>query len=210
MAKWFYHIKPVAGYLLWPYVAFLAFANALNWCVKLQETSSVFMHAATKRADACLRSAVPAWPTRLLHPWWMCSPPACRAHRRTGSADVPAREREGHFVGHGSGSYRQHVQVELKAARACTCRFHLQNNADRTIEEDLHEPASKKNPGEAGYVAPPGNPQGYLKNDPAAVNKGSGVSGAQSRSVHAPAAQKASYRAVLQQGLAESKLSTSG
>ena len=32
LAKWFYRVKPVAGYLLWPYVAFLTFANALNWC----------------------------------------------------------------------------------------------------------------------------------------------------------------------------------
>lgn len=31
LAKQFYRIKPVAGYLLWPYVAFLTFANALNY-----------------------------------------------------------------------------------------------------------------------------------------------------------------------------------
>ena len=30
-AKWFYKIKPVAGYLLWPYVAFLTYANCLNY-----------------------------------------------------------------------------------------------------------------------------------------------------------------------------------
>ena len=38
LAKWFYKVKPVAGYLLWPYVAFLAFANCLNW-FHLQENS---------------------------------------------------------------------------------------------------------------------------------------------------------------------------
>jgi hypothetical protein len=31
LAKWFFRVKPVAGYLLWPYVAFLTFANALNY-----------------------------------------------------------------------------------------------------------------------------------------------------------------------------------
>jgi benzodiazapine receptor len=31
LAKQFYRVKPVAGYLLWPYVAFLTFANALNY-----------------------------------------------------------------------------------------------------------------------------------------------------------------------------------
>ena len=31
LAKQFYRVKPVAGYLLWPYVAFLIFANALNF-----------------------------------------------------------------------------------------------------------------------------------------------------------------------------------
>ncbi len=31
LAKQFYRVKPVAGYLLWPYVAFLTFANALNF-----------------------------------------------------------------------------------------------------------------------------------------------------------------------------------
>ena len=61
----------------------------------------------------------------------------------------------------------------------CECRFHVNNNADRAIEEDLYEPATKKNPGQAGYEAPDGNPQGYkYSDDPAAVNKGSGVSGA--------------------------------
>ena len=30
-AKSFYHVKPVAGYLLWPYVAFLLYANCLNY-----------------------------------------------------------------------------------------------------------------------------------------------------------------------------------
>ena len=30
-AKSFYHAKPVAGYLMWPYVAFLLYANCLNY-----------------------------------------------------------------------------------------------------------------------------------------------------------------------------------
>jgi tryptophan-rich sensory protein len=30
-AKVFYKVKPVAGYLLWPYVAFLLYANCLNY-----------------------------------------------------------------------------------------------------------------------------------------------------------------------------------
>jgi len=30
-AKSFYHVKPVAGYLMWPYVAFLLYANCLNY-----------------------------------------------------------------------------------------------------------------------------------------------------------------------------------
>ena len=61
----------------------------------------------------------------------------------------------------------------------------MNNNADRTIEEDLYEPSTKKNPGQAGYEPPSaGNPQGYkYGEDPAAVPaadkaKGSGVSGA--------------------------------
>jgi hypothetical protein len=64
LAKQFYRVKPVAGYLLWPYVAFLTFANALNF-------------------------------------------------------------------------------------------FHLKNNSDRTIEEDLYHQEAKKNPGEPGYGGVP-------------------------------------------------------
>jgi hypothetical protein len=87
-------------------------------------------------------------------------------------------------------SQGQVTQMVTWQRHARMCRFHLQHNANRAIEEDLHEPASLKNPGEAGYVAPPGNPQGYLKNDPAAVNKGSGVSGAAARSAHAAPLQR--------------------
>ncbi|CAL8466618.1 g6154 [Coccomyxa elongata] len=64
LAKQFYRVKPVAGYLLWPYVAFLTFANALNF-------------------------------------------------------------------------------------------FHLKNNSNRTIEEDLYHQEGKKNPGEPGYGGVP-------------------------------------------------------
>ncbi|BDA41099.1 probable translocator protein at N-terminal half [Coccomyxa sp. Obi] len=64
LAKQFYRVKPVAGYLLWPYVAFLTFANALNF-------------------------------------------------------------------------------------------FHLKNNSNRTIEEDLYHQDAKKNPGEPGYDGVP-------------------------------------------------------
>ena len=42
-AKWFYKIKPVAGYLLWPYVAFLTYANCLNF-FHLKENGVSIMH----------------------------------------------------------------------------------------------------------------------------------------------------------------------
>ncbi len=43
-AKWFYKIKPVAGYLLWPYVAFLTYANCLNY-FHLKENGVSVLHA---------------------------------------------------------------------------------------------------------------------------------------------------------------------
>ncbi len=45
-AKWFYKIKPVAGYLLWPYVAFLTYANCLNY-FHLKENGVSIVHGCT-------------------------------------------------------------------------------------------------------------------------------------------------------------------
>ena len=59
-------------------------------------------------------------------------------------------------------------------------------------------------------MAPDGNPQGYLKNDPAAVNKGSGVSGAVARSARARCSKCDCLARGVQEGVVNSKLFRSG
>ena len=48
-AKWFYKIKPVAGYLLWPYVAFLTYANCLNY-FHLKENGVSVIHTGSMQS----------------------------------------------------------------------------------------------------------------------------------------------------------------
>ena len=53
-AKSFYHVKPVAGYLMWPYVAFLLYANCLNYFHLKENGVSCFADLQQANTVCCL------------------------------------------------------------------------------------------------------------------------------------------------------------
>ena len=55
-AKSFYHVKPVAGYLMWPYVAFLLYANCLNYFHLKENGVSCLVNLQQVNTVCCLAS----------------------------------------------------------------------------------------------------------------------------------------------------------
>ena len=156
LTRQFHKVKPVAGYLLWPYVAFLTFANALNWCASSR--TSLSAAEACRECQLALKHLEDA---RMASQKLLSSRPRRWCRRGTsvvacscaGTSHCIHRERT-----HPCGGVLV-ANTLWPTTSLHVPRFHLQENSDRPIEQSLRETADLKNPGEAGYTPAGSDPK---------------------------------------------------